>query len=228
MPDLIVHRATPSNARAAGETDKDCYSAVGCTIAASRRRSSRAQGFGQNFASSSNIEVISRWLASSLTIDAIGLNALDCPIDTSPKCQPRPKTLHLPKSSGDGRGVTWSDRRRKFQNGSHDRQRADNIRLKTDRPGSLRRRTAMNRTARVLVASAILGFSAVATSGSAQAALYDSYIFAYEYPVYTGGNVTAIAVDFVNSRFRHRRVTGPGVVYHHGEFPHSYGVNPYW
>jgi hypothetical protein len=86
----------------------------------------------------------------------------------------------------------------------------------------------MKRIAQVLLATAILGFSAIATSGSASAAVYDSYIFAYEYPVYTGGNVTAIAVDFINSRFVHRRVTGPGVVYHRGETPHAYGVNPYW
>ena len=47
---------------------------------------------------------------------------------------------------------------------------------------------------------------------------YDGY-FAYEYPVYTGGDVTAIAVDLFNNRFRHRRVVGPGVVYHRGEYP---------
>jgi hypothetical protein len=31
--------------------------------------------------------------------------------------------------------------------------------------------------------------------------------------------VTATAVDLINSRFRHRRVVGPGVVYHRGEYP---------
>ena len=105
----------------------------------------------------------------------------------------------------------------------------------------------MNSAARVLLATVMLWFSAVATSGSALAAgarsgtgglptsdyswgfgygfygkgpvyygqyaspAYDGYDFPYEYPVYTGGNVTAIAVDLVNSRFRHRRVAGPGV-----------------
>jgi hypothetical protein len=106
----------------------------------------------------------------------------------------------------------------------------------------------MKRTARVLLAVSILGFSAVATSGSALAGgalgdtgglptpqypwgfgygyahpAYDSYVFAYEYPVYTGHDVTAIAVDLVNSRFRHRRVVGPGVVYYRSKYP-----NPYW
>ena len=57
---------------------------------------------------------------------------------------------------------------------------------------------------------------------------YDSYGFAYEYPVYTGSDVTAISVDLINSRFRHRRVTGPGVVYYRGEYPRPYHVNPYW
>jgi hypothetical protein len=122
----------------------------------------------------------------------------------------------------------------------------------------------MKRTVRVLAAAAILGFSAVATSGSALAdgarsgtgglatpaypcgligycfygkgpvyygeyapLAYDSY-FAYEYPVYTGSDVTAIAVDLFNSRFRYRRVVGPGVVYYRGEYPHAYRVNRYW
>jgi hypothetical protein len=51
---------------------------------------------------------------------------------------------------------------------------------------------------------------------------YGSYAFAYAYPVYTGGDVTAVAVDFTNSRFRHRRVVGPGVVYYQGEWPHRF------
>ena len=57
---------------------------------------------------------------------------------------------------------------------------------------------------------------------------YDSYAFAYEYPAYTGGDVTAISVDLSNYRFRHRRVVGPGVVYYRGELPRPYRVNPYW
>lgn len=99
----------------------------------------------------------------------------------------------------------------------------------------------MKRTARVLLTLSILGFSAVNITGSALAddtlrgatpqyrwgfygyapTAYDSY-FAYEYPVYAGRDVTAIAVDLVNSRFRHRRVTGPGVVYHRSEYPNQY------
>jgi hypothetical protein len=47
----------------------------------------------------------------------------------------------------------------------------------------------------------------------------------YEYPSYTGSDVTAIAVDMINSRFRHRRVVGPGVVYYRGEYPRTYW---YW
>ena len=49
----------------------------------------------------------------------------------------------------------------------------------------------------------------------------------YMYPSYTGSDVTAIAVDMVNSRFRHRRVVGPGVVYYRGEYPRIYRVNRY-
>jgi len=45
---------------------------------------------------------------------------------------------------------------------------------------------------------------------------YDSYAFSYEYPAYTGGDVTAIAVDLFNYRFRHHRVVGQGVVYYRG------------
>lgn len=56
----------------------------------------------------------------------------------------------------------------------------------------------------------------------------DSYVFSYEYPVYAGGDVTAVAVDLINSRFRHRRVTGPGIVFYRGEFPRPYRMNPYW
>lgn len=57
---------------------------------------------------------------------------------------------------------------------------------------------------------------------------YDSYAFAYEYPVYTGGNVTATAVDLVNDRFRRRRVVGPAVVYYHGDYPRAYRMHPHW
>jgi len=56
---------------------------------------------------------------------------------------------------------------------------------------------------------------------------YDSYLV-YEYPAFTGNDVTAIAVDLVNGRFRHRRVVGPGVVYHSGEYPRDYRVNRNW
>ena len=56
---------------------------------------------------------------------------------------------------------------------------------------------------------------------------YDGY-FAYEYPAYTGIDVTATAVDLVNGRFRHRRVVGPGVVYHSGDYPRGYRVNRNW
>jgi hypothetical protein len=81
----------------------------------------------------------------------------------------------------------------------------------------------MKRTVRVLLAVSMLGLSAVATSGSS--ALADvprtGYsVFAYgEYPVAAGRDVTAVAVYLVNSRFRHRRVAGPGVVWTR---------NPYW
>jgi len=57
---------------------------------------------------------------------------------------------------------------------------------------------------------------------------YDSYAFSYEYPAYTGGDVTAIAVDLFNYRFRHHRVVGPGVVYYRGELPRAYRVGRYW
>lgn len=57
---------------------------------------------------------------------------------------------------------------------------------------------------------------------------YDSYAFAYEYPVYTGGQVAATAVDLFNYRFTHRRVVGPGVAYYHSEWPRMYRMNRYW
>ena len=75
----------------------------------------------------------------------------------------------------------------------------------------------MKSAARVLLAVSLLGLGAVSMPGSsAQAAgAWTGYsVFTHgEYPVYTGRDVTAIAVDLVNSRFLHRRVVGPGVVY---------------
>jgi hypothetical protein len=64
-------------------------------------------------------------------------------------------------------------------------------------------------------------------SGAYASPAYDGY-FVYDYPVYTGGDVTAIAVDLVNSRFHHWRVTGPGIVYYRSQHPRPYRVNPYW
>ncbi|MCC8939148.1 hypothetical protein H8A99_22395 [Bradyrhizobium sp. Arg68] len=98
----------------------------------------------------------------------------------------------------------------------------------------------MKRTPRLLLAVSLLGLSALASSGSALAdgdgapfaprfpwgfgygspPTYDGYLFSNGYPVYTGRDVTAIAVDLVNARFRHRRVVGPGVIYSQ--------PNPYW
>jgi hypothetical protein len=97
----------------------------------------------------------------------------------------------------------------------------------------------MNGTARILLALSLFGLSAVATSGSALAdgalsgspqflwgfgygspPTYDGYVFTHGYPVYTGHDVSVIAVDLVNSRFRHRRVVGPGFVF--------YPPRPYW
>jgi hypothetical protein len=57
---------------------------------------------------------------------------------------------------------------------------------------------------------------------------YDSYVFAYEYPVYTGRTVTATAVELVNSRFRHRRVAGPGVAYYGTYIPGPYRIRANW
>jgi hypothetical protein len=64
-------------------------------------------------------------------------------------------------------------------------------------------------------------------SGQYATATYDGY-FAYDYPVYIGGDVTATAVDLVNSRFRHRRAVGPGVVYYRSEYPRPSRVNSHW
>ena len=71
----------------------------------------------------------------------------------------------------------------------------------------------MKWTVRILLTVSML--SAVAASAPpafAEAGRYTVFAFG-EYPVPAGRDVTAIAVDLVNSRFRHRRVTGPGVVY---------------
>ena len=80
----------------------------------------------------------------------------------------------------------------------------------------------MKKTARVLLAVSMLGMIAVTSGSSARAdGIRSGYsVFTWgEYPVYAGRDVTAIGVYLVNSRFRHRRVAGPGVTY-----PRS----PYW
>ncbi|MBR0786873.1 hypothetical protein [Bradyrhizobium iriomotense] len=56
----------------------------------------------------------------------------------------------------------------------------------------------------------------------------DSYVFSYEYPVFAGRDVRAIAVDLTNSRFRHRPVAGPGIIYYRGQYPRPYRMNQYW
>ena len=113
----------------------------------------------------------------------------------------------------------------------------------------------MKRTALFLATTVILGLGTVATSalagglvplgglaptnawawgagpayyGDYGPSAYDSYVFAYQYPVYTGGQVTAVAVDLSNSRFRHRRVAGPGVAWYGSKYPRWYRVNRYW
>ena len=114
----------------------------------------------------------------------------------------------------------------------------------------------MKRTALFLATAAALGLTAVATPalagglvalgglpppatawaygsgptyyGDYVPSAYDSYAFAYQYPVYTGGQVTAIAVDLANYRFRHRRVAGPGVAWYGSQYPRSYRVHRYW
>lgn len=111
----------------------------------------------------------------------------------------------------------------------------------------------MKRTALFLAAAATLGLGAVATPAQADfrvalgglspanawgsgpsyygdyvPSAYDSYVFSYQYPVYTGRQVTAIAVDMSTSRFRHRRVTGPGVAWYGSNYPRFYRVNRYW
>jgi hypothetical protein len=66
----------------------------------------------------------------------------------------------------------------------------------------------MRRAVRALLVVPILGLEA----GRACAAPYDSSVFANQYVHATGSDVTATAVDLVNSLFRHPRVTGPGVL----------------
>ena len=85
----------------------------------------------------------------------------------------------------------------------------------------------MKRTALALALAATLGLiGGLAPPAYAWGPGYGNgpayYGDAYEYPSYTGGDVTAIAVDMFNSRFRHRRVVGPGVVYYRGEYPRTY------
>lgn len=70
----------------------------------------------------------------------------------------------------------------------------------------------MKVTACALLAVSMLGLGLTQTK--ADPIVYDSYAMRYEIPAYTGRDVTAVAVDFINSRFRHRRATGPGVIYH--------------
>jgi hypothetical protein len=67
----------------------------------------------------------------------------------------------------------------------------------------------MRRAALALVAVSMFSLGA----GHACAAPYDSNVFANQDPVATGRDVTATAVDLVNSRFYRRRVTGPGVIW---------------
>lgn len=67
----------------------------------------------------------------------------------------------------------------------------------------------MRRAARALLAVSMFGLGV----GHASATPYDSNVFANQSPVATGRDVTATAVDLVNSRFRHRRVTEPGVIW---------------
>ena len=113
----------------------------------------------------------------------------------------------------------------------------------------------MKRTALFLAAAATLGLGSVATSalagglvplgglpptnawgwdagptyyGDYGPSAYDSYVFACQYPVYTGRQVTAVAVELSNSRFRHRRVAGPGVAWYGSKYPRFYRVSRYW
>ena len=76
----------------------------------------------------------------------------------------------------------------------------------------------MKKTALVLLTVSVLGFGVGATSAYAGPTAYDGYSIAYEVPVDTGRDVTAVRVDLVNSRFQHRRVAGPGVIYRRARF----------
>ena len=88
----------------------------------------------------------------------------------------------------------------------------------------------MKRAAFFLATAITLGFGSLPASaqvvGRREAPGYDGYIFAYKAPVYTGRPVTAVGVYLVNSRFVHRRVTGPGVVYVPTEWPRLYITPP--
>lgn len=88
----------------------------------------------------------------------------------------------------------------------------------------------MKRAAFFLATAITLGLSSLPASaqvaGWREAPGYDGYIFAYKAPVYTGRPVTAVGVYLVNSRFVHRRVTGPGVVYVLTEWPRLYITPP--
>jgi hypothetical protein len=76
----------------------------------------------------------------------------------------------------------------------------------------------MKKTALVLLTASVFGFGVGATSANAGPTAYDGYAIAYEVPVDTGRDVTAVRVDLVNSRFQHRRVAGPGVIYRRARF----------
>ena len=67
----------------------------------------------------------------------------------------------------------------------------------------------MRRAVYALLAVSMFGLGA----GHASAAPYDGNVFAYQHPVATGRDVTATAVDLVNSRFRRQRVMAPGVIW---------------
>ena len=95
----------------------------------------------------------------------------------------------------------------------------------------------MKRTARALAMAATLGLVGVLAPpayawgpgyyGYGPVA-YGGYISPYECFTYTGRDVTAIAVDLVNGRFVHRRVVGPGVIWHRAEYPGDYRMNRNW
>ena len=88
----------------------------------------------------------------------------------------------------------------------------------------------MKRAAIFLATAITLGLGSVPALaqvvGWREAPGYDGYIFAYKAPVYTGRPVTAVGVYMVNSRFVHRRVTGPGVVYVPTYYPRVYRTPP--